>query len=134
MVLLKYARVLKKVRRKATQFARLSEFSHFKTKNDNNIDQRKFQGYAVNRVLTFLHEGSPEIMLTVPLSRIVIYIRVPVSKCLSVFQWKGCARVCPPTLDPVCGSDGKTYLNPCFMQQETCRIIFNLNLNLNPFT
>ncbi|XP_023343381.1 agrin isoform X2 [Eurytemora carolleeae] len=47
--------------------------------------------------------------------------RVPVSKCLSVFQWKGCARVCPPTLDPVCGSDGKTYLNPCFMQQETCR-------------
>lgn len=46
---------------------------------------------------------------------------VPVSECLSVFQWKGCARVCPPTLDPVCGTDGKTYLSRCFMQQETCR-------------
>jgi len=47
--------------------------------------------------------------------------QVPMSRCLSVFQWSGCGRVCPPSLEPVCGSDDKTYLNPCFMEQENCR-------------
>jgi len=46
---------------------------------------------------------------------------VPLSQCLSVFQWSGCGRVCPPSLEPVCGSDNKTYLNTCFMEQESCR-------------
>ena len=47
--------------------------------------------------------------------------QVPLSECLSVFQWSGCGRVCPPSLEPVCGSDDKTYLNTCFMEQESCR-------------
>jgi len=47
--------------------------------------------------------------------------QVPLSECLSVFQWSGCGRVCPPALEPVCGSDDKTYLNTCFMEQESCR-------------
>jgi len=47
--------------------------------------------------------------------------QVPMSRCLSVFQWNGCGRVCPPSLEPVCGSDSKTYLNSCFMEQENCR-------------
>jgi len=47
--------------------------------------------------------------------------QIPMSHCVSTFQWSGCARVCPPSLDPVCGSDDKTYLNSCFMDQENCR-------------
>jgi len=47
--------------------------------------------------------------------------RVPMSRCLSKFQFSGCGRVCPPSLEPLCGNDSKTYLNQCFMEQESCR-------------
>lgn len=47
--------------------------------------------------------------------------QVPITRCLSKFQFSGCGRVCPPSLEPVCGSDNKTYLNHCFLEQENCR-------------
>ncbi|XP_059473212.1 four-domain proteases inhibitor-like [Neocloeon triangulifer] len=36
-------------------------------------------------------------------------------------QGSNCTHQCNEDSDPVCGTDGKTYLNKCFMKMETCK-------------
>ena len=46
--------------------------------------------------------------------------RVDLSYCTVLTQGVDCKHKCSKNVDLVCGTNGKTYLNKCYLQAEFC--------------
>ncbi|ESN95385.1 hypothetical protein HELRODRAFT_86858, partial [Helobdella robusta] len=41
-------------------------------------------------------------------------------RCETRQPYCDCGTLCPMTIEPVCGSDGRTYINECFLKERAC--------------
>jgi len=46
-------------------------------------------------------------------------------KCLETAKWDKCSRACPKIQFPVCDTNGKTHINRCHFEEESCRALQN---------